>query len=260
MKLYRIYGSILHYFYIFKSSPDRITDVFYWPSIDIILWGLTSAFIAHSANIPHIVAFLLSGVILWTVVFSAQRDITFGILEELWNKNLINLFTTPLKFSEWVTSIVVIALVRPMISFLVATGLALLLYQMNVFAYGFYLLPFIALLLMMAWSVGFFVSGLILRYTSRIQTLAWSTMALLSPFSAIYYSVSTLPAWAQKVAMFIPASYIFEGMREVILKGTVDISKMEIAFTLNVIYIILSLIFLKSSFNKVLDKGLAKLY
>jgi len=260
MKLYRIRGAILHYYYILKSSPDRITDVFYWPSIDIVVWGLTSLYFTRNSNASTLLPFLLSGIILWTIVYQGQREISFGLLEVLWNRNMVNMFTTPLTFTEWIVSITVTALAKSSLSFIVAAVLALVLYKMNVFNEGFYLLPFLALLTLFAYAVGFFVSGLILRYTTKIQTLAWSTMALISPFSAIYYSVSTLPIWAQKIALLIPPSYIFEGMRQVILKKSLDTNLLLAALLLDLAYLILSLIYLKMSFDKVLDKGLAKLY
>lgn len=260
MRIHRVYGAVLHLFYISKGSPDRITDVFFWPSIDIIVWGLTSVYFIKTSSVPNILTIILSGIILWTVVYSAQREISFGLLEELWNRNLINLFTTPITFSEWILSILIVALAKTIASFLVASMLALLLYKMNIFIYGFYLLPFILLLIMTAWSVGFLITGMVLRYSSKIQTLAWSMIALISPFSAVYYSVSTLPVWAQKIALIVPTSYIFEGMRQIIIKGTFNPSSLIMALVINCIYLILSLIYLKMSFNKVLEKGLAKVY
>ncbi len=260
MKFYRIKGTILHYLYILKSSPDRITDVFYWPTIDVIVWGLTSLYFTRNSNIPTLIPIIMSGLVLWTIVYQGQREISFGLLEVLWNRNMVNIFTTPLTFPEWITSIVITAVTKSTVSFFVAALLALVLYKMNIFSQGFYLLPFLALLTLFAYSVGFFVSGLILRYTTKIQTLAWSTMALISPFSAIYYSVSTLPVWAQKVALLIPPSYIFEGMRQVILKQQVNMNMLIAAFVIDIIYLAGSLVFLKMSFDKVLQNGLAKLY
>lgn len=260
MKLHRIYAVVFHHFYILKSSPDRISDVFYWPTIDILVWGLTGVYFAKASSFPNVLVILLSGIIFWTLVYSGQREISLALLEELWNRNLINLFTSPLTYFEWIIGIIIVAIIKSGLSFSIAILLAIALYKINVFHYGLYLLPFIILLTMTAWSVGFVVAGLILRYTTRVQTLAWSMIAIISPFSGIYYSISILPDWAQKVALFIPTSYIFEGMREVILKGTLDVNKLYISFILNAIYFVLSLIYLKRSFNKTLTRGLVKLH
>jgi ABC-2 type transport system permease protein len=108
------------------------------------------------------------------------------------------------------------------------------------------------------WWVGFGVAGIILRYGTRVQTLAWSLVAVFAPFSAIYYPLSILPHWAQMVAAVIPVSYIFEGSRQIIATGQIDMSKLIVSFVLNALYILLSFLFLERSFKKVLKKGLVK--
>lgn len=261
MKFHRIQAMLLRHLFLFRHSIDRLTDVFYWPTIDLLLWGLTSSYIkASNPSATNVVLIIISGILFWLIVFRAQLEITVNVLEELWGKNLINIFVTPLKFSEWTFSLLILGIVKAAISFPFAMMVAYMLYKINIFFYGFYLIPFLLLLLMSGWAVGFFVAGLILRFGSRIQTFAWALVFAFSPFSAIYYPLSILPLWAQKVAFFIPTSYIFEGAREVIAQGMLDMNKIYMSLGLNIIYLTLSLIFLKKSFKKALDKGLIKVY
>ena len=200
----------------------------------------------------------MSGILLWLVVWRAQHEISGSLLEELWDKNLINIFVSPLKFSEWITSFVVLGVVKAAVSLVFAMGVAYLLYQTQIFLYGFYLIPFLLALIMTGWWIGFLVTGIILRYGTRVQTLAWSLIAIFSPFCAIYYPLSILPHWAQIIADFIPVSYIFEGSRQIINTGHIDTQKLVMSFVLNIVYVILTFIFLKQSFKKVLQKGLIK--
>ncbi|OGH15829.1 MAG: hypothetical protein A3C22_01975 [Candidatus Levybacteria bacterium RIFCSPHIGHO2_02_FULL_37_10] len=261
MKFNRIYAIILRNLFSFKHSFDRLSDVFYWPIIDLILWGLTSAyFTKYAANIPQLTLILLSGVLLWIIVWRGQSEITIGILDDLWNRNLINLFASPLKFSEWIMALIALGIIKSIISFLFGVLVAYLLYAVNIAPYAFYLIPFALLLIMAGWSMGFFIAALILRFGTRIQTLAWTAPWVLSPFSAIYYPVSILPDWAQKISSLLPTSYIFEGMREVINTGNLDSMKIIISLTLNIIYLTLSVYFLKSSFNKIMRSGLNSLF
>lgn len=263
MKLHRIYGITLRYLFLFRHSINRVADAFYWPVIDLLLWGLTITYV-RSANpgSENFVMVVISGLLLWMVVWRGQYEITICLLEDLWNKNLINIFTTPLKLNEWIFSVVILGVIKAFISLIFASIVALILYQVKILFYGFYLLPFIVLLFMTGWWVGFFVAGIILRYGTKLEQLAWSTIYLISPFSGIYYPVSILPVWAQKVSYFIPTSYIFEGSREVIQKGRiVDPSKLWICLILNLVYLAISLIFLKKSYNKVLEnKGLVNVF
>jgi ABC-2 type transport system permease protein len=238
-----------------------MSDSFYWPTIDLLLWGLTSVYFKN--NLPggsYILLTILSGILLWIIVWRGQYEITVNMLEDLWNKNLVNIFVSPLKFSEWLISFLIIGVVKSMISFCFALLMAFLLYKVNVFYYGWYFIPFMASLIMTGWAVGFFVAGLILRFGTRVQTFAWTTVMVLSPFSAIYYPVSILPGWAQFIAKFVPTSYIFEGSREVLYQHHLDPMKLVISFTLNIIYLFFAVLFIRKSFNSVLQKGLVKVY
>lgn len=261
MKLHRIYGNILRYIYFFRRSLDRLTDAFYWPLIDLLLWGITSSYFKSFApQAPQFVLIIVSGIVFWIIVWRGQYEISVNLLEELWNKNLINIFVSPLKFSEWVLSLLTIGIIKAFLTFSFALLAAFILYHVKIFFYGFYLIPFILLLIMTGWWVGFFVAGIILRYGSKLQTLAWSMVYVISPFSAVFYPLSVLPQWAQNIAVFVPTSYVFEGIREVINTGHLDPQKLYLSFSLNFIYLILSIIFLKRSFNKALNKGLVRLY
>lgn len=258
MKWHRIYAIILRNFYIFRRSADRMSEAFYWPLIDLFVWGLTSQYFAKQANQPNVIIFILSGLIFWTVVWRGQQEISMALLEDLWNKNLVNIFVPPLQFREWVIAIMIVAITKTIMSFGFAALLAYFFYRMNIFYYGLYLFPFLILLTMTAWAVGFFVCGIILRYGTKVQTLAWSLIAVLSPFSGVYYSSSILPSWAQKVALYIPISYVFQGAHTIIQKGRLDMMTLGVSFILNSIYLILGMVYLRSSFTKVLEKGLTR--
>jgi ABC-2 type transport system permease protein len=261
MKLHRVWGMVLRSLYGFKHSYDKMSDAFYWPTLDLFLWGLTSAFIQKQTNgLPNILLIIVSGIVFWIIFWRAQYEITIGVLEELWNKNLVNIFITPLKFSEWVTAWIIVGILKGIVSFIYAFILALILYKTNVFVYGYSMLPFIILLLMSGWWIGFLIASVIVRYGSRVQTLAWSVPWILAPFSVIYYPLAALPEWAQVIARLIPTSYVFEGMREVLSKGELDWNKVYISFALNVLYIFLSVLLLRSSFTKLLNRGIVKLY
>lgn len=260
MKWNRIYSMLLRHFYIFKQSPDRISEVFFWPLVDVSIWGLTSLYFANISHLSKIITLILSGIILWTLTFRGAQEIPMAILEELWNKNLINIFTSPLSFGEWIVSTVILGIIKMAMSFIFIVILALILYKFNIFVFGFNLIPFVFLLTITAWSVGFFVTGLILRYSTKVQTVAWSLIAIISPFSGIYYSISVLPTWAQIISYAIPTSYIFEGMRQIVITGSVSPDKLLIPFVLNIFYFMLSFWYFLGSFKKTLERGLTKAF
>jgi len=255
-----VWAVVVRHLYNFKHSLDRLTDAFYWPAMDIFIWGFTSLYITKQSNQPsQVIISLLSGVVLWLVVWRAQYEITVNLLEEMWSRNLVNMFASPLRVREWVLAVFILGLIKMFFSVGFSILLALFLYKTNIFSLGFYLIPFIVSLTTTGWAVGMLVSGLIIRYGMRIQTFAWGGIALISPFSAIYYPISTLPMWAQKVSMFLPTSYIFEGMRSVIFEGSMLYGDLVKSFVLNIIYLILGLFFFTQMFNKSKTRGLADL-
>lgn len=261
MRLHRVWAVILRYIFLFRHSFDRMSDVFYWPTIDLIIWGLTIHFLTSVApNSSQIVLAILSAYIFWVIIWRGQYEITVNLLEDLWNKNLVNIFVAPLKFSEWVIALILEGIIKAFVSFIFAGLVAYLMYRLNITMFGWYILPFSLMLIMTGWWVGFFVAGFIFRFGTKVQTLAWTIAWVIGPFSAIFYPVSSLPNWAQKISALIPISYVFESAREIVYKGQTDLSKLFIPFVLNIVYLILSLIFVRRSFNKVLEKGLIKVY
>lgn len=261
MKLHRIYAMSLRHFFVFRKNLDHLTGVFYWPAINLLLWGLTSSYFeSQAAQSSGLVFAVISGIVFWLITDRGSFDITFSVLQELWDKNLINIFAAPLTFAEWVTSFFVITILKTIAGFLFAILLAYILYHAQIFSYGLLILPFGILLMMTGWWLGCLISGIILRYGTKVQALAWTIPAVLTPFSAIYYPLSALPSWAQHVSRLLPTSYIFEGMRQVIHTGAIDIEKLYISAILNIVYLIFSILFLRSSFHKILEKGLLKVY
>lgn len=130
MKLHRIYGNLLRFIYLFKRSFDRLTDAFYWPTIDLLLWGLTSSYFKTFApDAPQFVLIIVSGIVFWIIVWRGQYEISVNLLEELWNKNLINIFASPLKFSEWISSMLIIGILKAILTFSFGLLVAFILYQ-----------------------------------------------------------------------------------------------------------------------------------
>ena len=259
MKFRRIFGVILRNTYTLKYNYEEIADLIFWPSMDILLWGITAYFIKSlNPNFGSILFAIIAGLVFWHITWRNQYEMNINLLKELWNDNLINLFSTPLRFSEWILSHLIFGFVKMAIGFIFGIFLVYILYSVNIFSLGFYILPFMGLLMLSGWWIGFLMVGVIMRYGQRVQILAWAFATMLSPFSAIFYPVSVLPGWAQKISMIIPMSYTFEGIREVISTGNFDVEKVLISLILNLFYIFLAVLWLNSSYKKILKKGLIK--
>ncbi|MBI4035224.1 MAG: ABC transporter permease [Candidatus Chisholmbacteria bacterium] len=260
MKWHRVVAVMVRHVYNFGHSWDKIADAFYWPAIDILLWGLTSRYmVEQGGTLPSVVVILLSGLVYWQIVWRSQYEITTNLLEELWSHNLVNLFATPLKLREWLVSVLALGMLKMGVTLGFASLLAWGLYAVNIYATGWWFVPLLGLLIMTGWWVGFIVSGLIIRFGTRIQTLAWAGVYILAPFSGIFYPISVLPEWAQTVAAVIPTSHVFEGMRAILLGGSWPMKEVGVSLGLNVVYLLLSMWWFGWLFNQRKERGLAQL-
>jgi ABC-2 type transport system permease protein len=212
--LERIFAMILRHFYVLKTSWPRLLEMAYWPTMQMVIWGFFSTYLyAKSSFLAGAFGVLLAGVMLWDVLFRSQLGFSLSFLEELWSRNLANLFCSPLRPIEHVIALIVMALVRALIGVVPAMLLAIPFYGFSIFTLGFALPAFFFNLLLMGCGLGLIVAAMILRFGLAAENLAWFLVFLLAPVSCIYYPVSVLPAWLQVIAWSLPSTYVFEGMR-----------------------------------------------
>lgn len=252
----RINALLIRHLYLMKRSVPRLMDIFFWPIMELLLWGFISIYLAK-LNITgvNIVTFLLGAVIFWDLLSQSQRAVSIAFLEEVWEKNFLNIFVTPLKTIEFIFSTVLIGFIKVIFVGAVMAILALILYHFNFFQFGFYLIPFVANLIIFGWTLGLFTTGIILRYGTSAQVLAFGLIFLIQPFSAVFYPVSSLPLAAQIVSYIIPSTYVFEGMREVVSSGTLPLNLFFIGLALNLAYMGLMIWYFHKMFAKVKEQG-----
>lgn len=230
--------------------------MFFWPVLDLLVWGFLSVFLqkVNLSNI-NIVSVLLGAIIFWEFLSRSQSAVSIAFLEEVWEKNVLNIFVTPVKVGEFLVSTMVLGLSRIILSGSVLTVLALVLYKFNIFQFGIYTLPFVASLLLFGWVLGIFTIAIILRFGSSAQMLAFGLIFLIQPFSAVFYPVTALPAYLQPVAYIFPSTYVFEGMRTVIATGTIPLHDLALTFGLNLFYLVLVTWFFYRVFAHVKRQG-----
>jgi ABC-2 type transport system permease protein len=259
MNLQRILGVFFRYFYVLCKGPQQLSDLFYWPLVDILLWGLTSVWIqsqSHAANLPLI---LLTGLIFWQITWRGSIDVSVSLLLEFWHRNLVNLFSTPLKISEWISGILLLCLCKLLVTVSFGAIAVYVLYSLNVFTVGWAFLPFAVSLLIFGWALGFVAASAIIYWGHQVEALAWMIGFVFAPFSAVFYPIHVLPTWAQIIGWCLPTTYIFEGMRMILSTGTFPGHYFWISLGLNLLLLALSLLLFRHMFKKSRAKGLARL-
>ncbi|WDT82353.1 MAG: hypothetical protein MPW14_11830 [Candidatus Manganitrophus sp.] len=186
MKLHRVAAIIQRHLYLYQRSLPRMTEVFFWPLIDLLLWGFVTLYLQRfQENLPKFVTFFLGALILWDILYRAQQGISVSFLEEVWSKNLLNLFVTPMRPSEFLAALMSISVLKLLTAGFASAFLAWFLYSFNVFVLGVSLLPFVLNLAVMGWSIGIFTMASILRYGQEAEVMAWGLAFLVQPISAV---------------------------------------------------------------------------
>ena len=198
---------------------------------------------------------MLSGVLLWDVLFRSQLGLSVVFFEEMHARNLAQLLISPLQPIELIIALMSISLVRTLIGVGIAVLLAIPFYGFNLFMLGPPLIGFFLNLLLMGWAIGLLVSALVLRYGMGAESIAWAAIFALAPLCGIYYPVATLPGWLQPLAWILPASYVFEGMRAVLLDHTFRLDYLLYALLLNVGYLGLGIGVFLATIHKARERG-----
>jgi ABC-2 type transport system permease protein len=213
MKLRPIAGIVLRQVYLMRGSPVRLFPMVTWVAIDIVLWGFITRYLNAVGGGMDFVPTLLGGVLLWDFCTRIMQGVTTAFLEDVWARNFLNLFASPLSISEYIAGLVITSVVTSTLGVIVMLLMATLIFHLQFFALGVPLLGFLLILFVFGISLGIFASAIVLRFGPASEWLVWPLPALLSPFAAVFYPLAVLPAWMQAVARVLPPSYVFEGMR-----------------------------------------------
>lgn len=234
----RICAMMLRYLYLMRSSWPRLLELIYWPTVQMVMWGFTNQFLAgHSDWVAHASGIFIGAVLLWDVLFRAQLGVSVVFFEEMYSRNLSHLFVSPLRPYELVLALISISMIRTLIGVGAAAVLALLMFHYSIFEMGFALLAFFSNLLVMGWAVGLMVAAMVLRYGLGAEGLAWAVIFAIMPLCAVFYPVDVLPEWLRPLALAMPASHVFEGMRAVMIDGVFRLDLMYRAVMLNLLYL-----------------------
>ncbi len=236
MKLHRIVALVSRHLYLYRRSLPRIMEIFYWPFLDLVIWGFITLYLAkYQPHVPGFVTFFLGALILWDMLFRSQQGITISFLEELWARNLMNLFASPLTPAEFLASTIAMSIFKVTCVSIVMGVCAWLFYDYNVLVMGLWLFPFVVNLVVTGWSIGVFTTSLIMRFGQEAEVLAWSMVFLFQPISCVFYPLDVLPAWLKAVAWVNPAAHVFEGMRAVLNGSGAPLANLIWACSLNAV-------------------------
>ena len=238
--LRRMAALVRRYTYLLRSSGVRIVELIYWPFLQMLTWGFLQKYLADTTSpLAQAAGVLIGSVLLWDILFRSKIGFSTTFIEEMWARNLGNLLISPLRPLELVAALSAWSIIRLSVGMIPVAIAAYAIFGFNLLDLGLPLVAFFAVLVLTSWSLGLIAAGVILRYGLGAEELAWSMAFLLLPLACVYYPVSVLPDWLQPIALALPPTHVFEGMRGILLHNVFEVNELCWALGLNAIYLVI---------------------
>ncbi|MEY4485278.1 MAG: hypothetical protein RL693_2730 [Verrucomicrobiota bacterium] len=231
---------VLRYLFLYTRTPMRLVELIFWPIVELLIWGYLTLFIQQNStgDFSRVITFLLGAMIFWDVIFRAQQGVAISFLEDVWTRNLLNVFVAPVTTLEYLAATFVVGFLRICVTVIVLSGLAFILYSFNIFVLGWGLVLCFSNLMVTGWALGMISTALILRWGQAAESLAWAVPFFIQPFTAVFYPVSVMkPEWVQYIALALPSTHVFEGMRTLMKDHIFDWGHFAWAAGLNVVFL-----------------------
>lgn len=189
-----------------------------------------------------------------------MQGVTMAFFEDVWSRNFLNIFATPLLISEYVAGLVLSSILTSMIGLVAMLLIAVVIFKLSFLAYGLMVIPFLLVLFLFGIAFGIFGSALVLRFGPASEWFIWPIPALVSPFVGVLYPVATLPQWMQAVSRLLPPTYVFEQLRVIVSGGRASGIALAWSACLTAMYILATYGFFVNVYRHALRSGLIARY
>ena len=239
MRASRVFAIALRQVYLLRGSPIRVLPMIAWVAIDIVLWGFITRYLNSVARPGfNFVPAVLGAVLLWDFLGRVMQGVTTAFFEDVWSRNFLNVFATPLRVSEYLLGLVLTGVCTSLMGLVAMLTLAVSVFGLSYLPYGAAMVPFVFVLFLSGIALGVLGAAIVLRFGPASEWLIWPIPSVLSPFVGVFYPLSTLPNWMQVVAHGLAPSYVFEGMRSIMAGHGVPAGQLMIGCGLAVAYLV----------------------
>lgn len=261
MKFAPAYAIVYRYFSILRGSPDRVMGLYIWMMVDMVLWGFISIYLNNIvAGKFNALSVFLGAVLLSNFFSRVMLNINMTFFEDMWSRNFLNLFASPIRISEYLVGMIICGVVTSTGGLVIAFTTGAMIFGFSPWEYGAALLPYVMVLYLFGIALGIVGCAIVLARGPSSEWFIWPIPAILTPFSGAYYPISTLPEWMQQVSAILPSAYVFEGLRHGLNGGALQADKLALGFLLSVLYIVLAGIVFVRVYRKTIRSGLIARY
>jgi ABC-2 type transport system permease protein len=259
--LRRASAIFLRQFYLMQGSPARVLPLFAWVAIDMVTWGFITKYLnSVSGSGFNFVPSLLGAVLLWDFFIRVMQGVTMTFFEDVWSRNFLNVFATPLSISEYLSGMVLSSIATSSVGLVVMLVLSTTIFGLSFFLYGLLLIPYLLVLFLFGIALGVIGCGIVLRLGPASEWFIWPIPALISPFAGVFYPLSTLPAWMRVFSRLLPPAYVFENMRSIVRHGPGSPMALATGAALDIAFLLLASWFFRSIYRHAVRTGLIARY
>lgn len=237
----RVLAIFLRQLYLLSNNPTRLVGNFVWLTVSIIQWGFISKYLGTLGQVNfNFITVILGALILWEFLTRIQQGMMMAFLEDIWSNNLLNLFASPLRLSEYILGLLASSIVTAVLGFTFMAAIAGIGFGYNIFIIGLNMVPSLAVLFLFGMSMGMMTCAMIFRLGPAAEWISWPLPMILSLISGVYYPIETLPGYLQAIARFFPPAYIFESLRgqlEQTATNQLILENLTIGFGLTLVYL-----------------------
>ena len=261
MRASRAFAITLRHLYLLKGSVSRVLPIFAWVTIDVILWGFITRYL-NSVSLPGagVGAALLAAVVCWGFFGRVMHGVSVAFFEDVWSRNFLNLFTTPLSVAEYIAGLVMSSVFTSLIALAVLLVMSSWLFDLSLLSHGPAIAAVLFTLFLFGIALGVASCTLVLRFGPPAEWFIWPIPAVLSPFVGVFYPVSILPAWMRIVSHCLPPTYAFEHLRALVTGGEVPIAATLPGLALAALWLVLAGLLFRGVYRSVLRSGLIARY
>ena len=238
MNLRRTFAITLRYLYLLRATPARLSQVFIWAILDIVLWGFITKYLdSVGGSGVNFTSVLLGAVVLWAFMTRAMQGLSTPFLEDVWARNLLNFFASPLTIAEYIGGLTIASIITSAAGLAVLLLLSALFFGLALWHLGLALATYLLLLFVFGIALGILALAVVLRFGPSAEWFVWPLPTVLSPLVGVFYPVAVLPEWMQVISHLIPASYVFEGFRGILERGSIDYGALVWGSMLDVVFL-----------------------
>jgi ABC-2 type transport system permease protein len=261
MRLKPTLAIVLRQIYLLRGSVARFVPLFVWVAIDMVLWGYMTKYLNRVTSSGYdFVPALLGAVLLWDFLVRVMQGVTIAFFEDVWTRNFLNMFATPLSIFEYVGGLVLSSIATSSVGLVFMLVVATFVFGLSLATYGVLIVGFIIVLFLFGIALGIMGTALVLRMGPAAEWFIWPIPALISPFAGVFYPVATLPAWMQAISRVLPPSYVFENLRTIVAGRPASTAALAGAAGLAIGYILLAAWIFTAVYRRAVRTGLLARY